>query len=245
MVNLIGIIVTTFIVCVMGGAGGYWLWVKTRPKKETWNAKVYQLSEGVRFAKDANGLPVGKIELQDLRPYAEDVLEKIVKGKGITVYRLQKLNLTTPAVESDVVEYWGAGKREIAVLVHKGGTTLLKKGYDKQTGETIFNPLPRGRIDLIKSEMAIRKDRLQKEKDILQAISPWIVAGICMIGLVAITYVAVDGFVTMSENLEEATENMAQIGVQKVELEELRSTTPAARPVDNTPTGQRDIPSIE
>lgn len=245
MVNLIGIVVTTFIVCVFGGAGGYWLWVKTRPKKETWNAKVYHLSEGIRKARDASGQVVGDIELRDLKPYAEDVLEKVVKGKGIMVYRLQRLNLTTPAVESDVIENWGAGKREVAILVDKGGTTLLKKGYDKKSGEQIFNPQPRGRIDLIKSEMAIRKDRLQKEKDILQAISPWIVAGICMIGLVAITYVAVDGFVTMSENLESASENMAKIGQQAVDLEELKTNTPNAQKVSNPSPGQKDIPVIE
>ena len=57
---------------------------------------------------------------------------------------------------------------------------------------------------MIKGEMAIRKDRLRKEKDILQAITPWIVAGICMLGLITIVYMTVDGYVEISENNERA-----------------------------------------
>ncbi len=244
MVNLIGLVIGTFVVTVIGGLGGYWLWLKTRPKKETWRAKVYQLSEGVRRISDLNGEILSDLQLQDLRPYAEDVLEKVTKGKGITVWRLQKLNLTTPAVDADVVDYWGNGNREVTVLVHKGSTTLLKKGYDKKSGEQIFNPMSRSRIDLIKSEMAIRKDRLQKEKDILQAISPWIVAGICMIGLVAIAYVQVDGFISVSENLKEASANMASIGEQKVELAKLSASVPSKTKIDGPSPGEQP-PTIE
>jgi len=246
MVNLIGLVIATFVVCVVGGIGGYFIWVKTRPKKEIWHARVYQLSDGVRAPRIAKGEVVSNLRLQDLRPYAQDILEKVEKEKGIIVYRLQKLNKTTPAVESDVVEYWGEGKKEVSVLLHKGGCTLLMKGYDKKSGEAIFDPLPHSRINLIKSEMAIRKDRLQKEKDILQAITPWIVAGICMLGLVAIAYVQVDGFIKVSEKLELASQNMASIGKTQVELESIKvGSTKSEVITAPTPGVKKNVPSVE
>jgi len=242
MVNLVGLVIGTLVVCIVGGSIGYLLWLKTRPAKETWHAKIYQLSDGIRPPRTKDGVIVGDIPLQDLRPYATDVLEKVEKDKGIIVYRLQKLNKATPAVESDVVEYWGEGKREISVLMHKGGCTLLKKGYDKESGEAIFDPLPHSRINLIKSEMAIRKDRLAKEKDILQAITPWIVTGICMLGLVAIAYVQINGYIQISEDLEATSDNMAAVA-EKIGFPAQQST-PINVPEPGVVNTQK-IPTIE
>lgn len=210
MVNMIGLIVITFIVIGIGGGGFYLLYLKTRPKKETWMARIYQLGGGVReLEKDKEGNIISKIKLSELVPYARDTLEKIEKDPGITIYRLQKLNRVTPAVEGNVVEYWGEGKKEVSVLKSKDGYTLLRKGYDRETGDLIFNPLPHSRVNLIKSEMAIRKDRLHKEKDILMAITPWVIAGICMISLIGIAYITVEGYIKISENLESGMDKMA------------------------------------
>lgn len=234
MVNIIGIIVGTLIVAIIGGAIGYWVWLKTRTPKETWSAKVYQLGEGVREPKlDDDGNIISELKLQDLKPYARDVLEKVEKAHGIVVYRLQKLNKSTPAVEGDVAEYWGEGYKEVAVLYQKSGCTLLKKGYDKKTGEIIFDPLPYSRINLIKNEMAIRKDRLQSEKDILQAITPWIVTGICMLGLLALGYILISGFIEMSEKLENAEKIRAETTKLQIDAyikvqEAMRQTTQIA-----------------
>ena len=102
----IWIVIGTVIFMCAGGGLGYLIFLKTRPKKETWNARIYQLGEGVREPKrDKEGKIITDIKLQDLKPYGKDILEKVEKGKGITVWRLQKLNKTTPAVEGDVVEY--------------------------------------------------------------------------------------------------------------------------------------------
>ena len=235
----IWIIIGSIIFMIAGGGFGYLIFIKTRPKKETWNARIYQLGEGVREPKrDKEGNILVDIKLQDLKPYGKDILEKIEKGKGITVYRLQKLNKTTPAVEGDVVEYWGEKHREVAVLLEKSGCTLLKKGYDKLTGEMIFNPLDYSRVNLIKSEMAIRKDRLAKEKDILQAITPWIVAGICMFGLVAIAYITIQGMITVSENVEEGLERISE------NMPRIPTTTQTTAPTGNLGK-QEEIPKVE
>jgi len=195
---VIGTIIFTLIITALGGGAAYFVWIKTRQKKETWIAKIYQLSEGVTLKNN--------LKLHDMKPYAEDVLEKIEKEPGITVYRLQKANRPTQEVHSNHVEYWGKGKSVVSVLYHKGSYTLLTKGYDADTGEVVFDPMPLSRINMMKSEMAIRKDRLVKEKDILQAITPWIIGGITLMTLVGLFYIGVQGMVEISENLKEAFE---------------------------------------
>lgn len=218
--GLLSIVIATALITTIGGGIGYFLYLKTRPKKETWIAEVYQLGEGVREPKlNKEGKPITQIKLNDLRPYALDTLEKIDKRPGITIYRLQKLNKTTPAVTGDVVDYWGEGKKKVSVLLQEGGCTLLKKGYDKSTGEIIFNPLQHSRINIIKEEMAIRKDRLHQEKDILQAITPWIVTGICMLALVALAYIMIEGFIAISENIQRVEEQAcADVDLEKLIL---------------------------
>jgi hypothetical protein len=237
MVSVFGMVMTMFIVLFVGGGVAYLFWVKTRPKKETWMAKVYQLGEGIRHPDiDDNGRVVSDLKLQDLRPYAKDVIEKIEKDTGITIFKLVKLHKVVPAIESDVVDYWGNDHREVSVLLHKDGCTLLKKGYDKVSGEAIFRPLPHSRVNIIKGEMAIRKDRLKKEKDILEAISPWIIAGICVMGLVAIAYVLGSSYVQMSNNNADAAKAVAQANTALLELEKLRYTV---TPTTNNNLGQQ------
>ena len=221
MVNMIAIVIWTTIIIVVGGGIGFFIFLRTRPKKEVWNAKIYQLGQGIRPPKiDEDGKILSEVKLQDLRPYSTDILEKIHKDPGIVVFRLQKLNKTTPAVENDCVDFWGRNNREVSVLLHKGGCTLLRKGYDKELGEIVFDPLSHSRINLIKGEMAIRKDRLRKEKDILEAISPWIVTGICMLGLVSIAYIMISGFIEVSDNMETASQISSDA---MLKLEEMRT----------------------
>jgi len=216
MVNLLYIVLATVFVTIIGGGTAYLIYVKTRPKKEIWKAKIYQLGKGVTPPeKDKDGNIISDVSLKDLIPFATDTLEKIEKAHGIIIYRLQKLNKATPAVESGVVDYWGPNKKEVHVLLEKGGCTLLRKGYDYKSGNEVFNPLTHSRINLIKSEMAIRKDRLQKEKDILQAITPWIVAGIMALALVAIAYIMISGFVKISDNLESTTNQYNDFVLQR------------------------------
>ena len=200
-----GVFITFMIIFVVGGLGAYIVYIKTRPKKEVWSAKIYQLSPGSHDIKiNKDGVIIGELKIKDLVPYAKDILERVEKDPGITVYRLKRLNKTTPAVDMGTSENWGETK-EVAVLYHEGTCTLLKKGFEVSTGSAVFTPLPHDRISMMKGEMAIRKDRLRKEKDILEAISPWIVAGIIMMSLVFIAYWMGSAMITISDNLEEVS----------------------------------------
>jgi len=203
-------VIITAVIGIISVAVGYFIWLKTRPKKETWHARIYVMSEGVKrnILKDKKGNIISDIKLNDLKPYGKDVLEKIDKAPGITLYRLQKLNKTTPEVTNDCVDYWGKDNREVSVLYHNDTCTLLGKGYDTDSGKVIFKPMPHSRINMMKGEMAIRKDRLRKEKDILQAISPWIVGAMVILGCISIAYIMISGFIEISDNLAQAVTNV-------------------------------------
>jgi len=195
-VNFGLVIGVTLLISLIGGGGAWLLYAMSRPKKIFWTAKVYQLGAGVRKS--------GNFELSDLKPYVEDVLEKIEKAHGITVFKLVNLGKTTGAVSADLVDVWGQNKKEVKVLLKDDNATLLSSGYDNVTGNAIFNPVPRERIEMINSEREIKKNRLVKQKDILQAITPWVVAGICMVGLIFIVYLIANSAVDSSENYKEA-----------------------------------------
>lgn len=231
-------IIATVIVTILGGGTGFFIWLKTRPKKETWKAYVYQLSDGEHSPVNERGEVVSDLKLKDLKPYAIDTLEKVEKEHGITIYRLVGLKRSTPAIEGDVVDYWGKDNKVVNVLLQKGGCTILKKGFDSVTSELIFNPLPYDRIVSLKSEIALKKDRLHKEKDILQAITPWIVAGICMLGLVAIAYIAISGFVDISENLKDQSSNVLELENHYASITGNVRTVPTTNPVGNQPSNK-------
>jgi len=199
MVNFLMIIPITVILTIVGFGVGYWFFIATRPKKMTWKARVYQLGEGViPPLKDEKGKVVSEIKLRDLRPYTLDTLERVEKGKNLTLYRLLKLNRTTPQVTGDCIEYWGKDGREVSVLMESESCTILKKGYDI-SGSKVFRPLPYDKINMVKNEMAIRQDRLHKEKDILMALAPYATVAIAMTMLVAIVFLQVKGITAISE----------------------------------------------
>lgn len=245
--GLLGVIIITAIVTIVGGGFAYLIYIKTRPKKETWTAKVFRLSSGtktrVETAKD--GTIISKLETNDLIPYATDVLEKTEQEKGIIIHRLQKLDIITSAVEGDVVDFWGKDKREVSVVVDKGAATLLKKGYDTRVGEVVFSPLSHNRVNILRQEILYKKDRIKKEKDILQAITPWIVAGICMLGLVAICYLMIDGYVAVSANIKDGINTLNAMDKRIMEKELWIEGLRAGTIVPNATLGKQDIPVVQ
>jgi len=210
---IIGVIVAVFVILAIGGGMGYFFWISTRVKKMTWKARVYQLGEGV--------IPIPKgsklsYKLSDLKPYATDVVEKVDKRSGATHYWLQKLKKAVPVVTADCVEVWGQNEKWVKILLEGDTTTLLKSGYDRSTGQEIFRPMPHDRINMIKTEIEERKERIENTKDILAQITPFVVVGIAMLGLVAIVYFQVQGAIKVAELNQESANGL------RVELGEFR-----------------------
>ena len=243
MVSITAIVITSFIIMTVGGGLGYLIYLKTRPKKEVWIAKVYQLGKGVKPpVQNDKGEVVSDLRLNDLIPYSKDFIEKIEKDHGVIVYRLQKMNLAVPAIKSSVVEFWGKDQSEVHCLYHDSEIALLEKGYDNKTGKEIFHPIGQTKMNMITSNIAIRKDRLTQTKDVLSAITPWIVAGICMLGLVSIAYFNISGFIEMSDNLESA----ARINADNiVEVERIRTGVTPEQHNLAVQTEQPTIPFVD
>jgi hypothetical protein len=69
MYNIIIFIVVMFIIVVLGGGVGFILYIKSRPKKRTFKANVYRLSDGVTESiKDKHGNIISDIKLNELLP---------------------------------------------------------------------------------------------------------------------------------------------------------------------------------
>lgn len=194
------------IIALFGGGGAYWIWLKTRTPKLTWEAEIYTLSDGIRSSvKDKKGNIISNLELRDLKFFMHDVVEKINVAEEGEIYRLQKLRKTISAVTNDYVEILGQNKRVI-VLLQDNSCTLLKRGYDESIGRVVFQPMSYDRMSMIRSEMAIREDRLEGTKNILERILPWVVTGMLIFGMVGIAWVQVQGSLKMTElNLEGQT----------------------------------------
>lgn len=204
----IATIIVTIIVTIIGIAVGYGIYLRVKPKIETWKAKIYWYVEGERP-----------------KPYRTDTIEKIRKAHGITVYRLQGMKLPVPAVTGEVIENWGKDKT-VNVLTDGSTCTLLEKiyrvekpelnrdGTKKSPAEYAFNPIPFDRQNLMRSEQAMHSNRLKEDKNVLQTIATFVVAAILMFGLVAIAYFNGQTAVSVANTNQQTQTEINEVNIQ-------------------------------
>ena len=62
------LIIAGLVILFFGGIG-YLIYIKTRKPKQRWNAKIYQLGEGVReeYLKNRDGKLISNLKLKDLK----------------------------------------------------------------------------------------------------------------------------------------------------------------------------------
>jgi hypothetical protein len=176
----------------------------------TWHARVYTISDTSKLIVDETGRPIYSIK--DLRPYMTDVIEKI-HYKHRDIYRLQKLNKTVPAVDNEAVQTWG-GKKIIDVLMHNDTATILKSGYDITTGQRLFNPVNYDDQNMIKNEIAVRKARIKKEKNILEAVMPYIAILGGFLFVIAVVYMNVELNTSMNDHEYKMKQEFADTDVE-------------------------------
>jgi len=205
--NIILIIAICVGVLVIGGGIGLLFWYRTKPKQETWIAYVYGVGEGIKEINyNQDGKPTSKFRLKDLIEYKKDVLVKINKAHGVTVYKLSSLGYTTQQPSPDAVETWGNGERIVKVLLIGNNATIMKQGYDVELSEIIFRPMPRERLEMVISEAEIQQNDLEEQKSLLQQALPWIGVGIMFISLVAVAYFNAQGMIETSINFKDGAE---------------------------------------
>ena len=212
------LIIVTAAISLFSIGGIYLLYIKTRRKKITYRARVYALGEGVKPpVTDENGVILSDMKLQDLKPWTTDVLEVVEKKPGIKIFRLQKFGNVTPPVDSaDLFENFGQVK-EVNVLHSEGSCTLLKSGYDSKAGK-IFRPIPVATMNMVKSEIAIRKERLQSNKDILEKVMPAIMLSLMIFGILGVAYFHGRAVIESSKEFSSSATILKQISDQNVKM---------------------------
>jgi len=211
MVNIIGLMLATLGTVGVASIVGYIIWVKTRAKKMSWKAFVFQLSDAVYPPTlGRKGEVVSDLDLSDLKAFGTDTLVREDLDKGITVYRLSTLNKSTGDVTPDAV--WnlpGVGKC-VNVLYHGDSCTLLKGAYARKTGKMIWNPMPYDRTNALKNDIAIRKARIGKKKDVLAQLLPYVAIVVGIFGIIGLAYIAGDSFVKMSKEATKQAELLSE-----------------------------------
>jgi len=251
MVNILMIVIGTLIVSIIGGGLGYLIWVKSRPKKITWKAKIYTLGEGVRKPeRDKYGNIVSDIDLRDLRPYGKDLLQRVEKQHGLVIYRLLRLNAPTNEPTSNCVDYWGPEDKEVNVLKDGDSYTVLNKGFDIKTSEIVFQPLSYETSTMLMNQAELRKDKLKKEKDVLAQITPWVVVGMSLLFLFGVFWLAIQGMTEMNERNAVAMEAGAQAQIEAANIFNdgimlYKGLDPNNKNNDLGRQNQEPIPSIE
>lgn len=210
--DLWGIVIGTIIVAGLGMGGSYLVWLKLQRKKHFWNARVYRLGDAIRVLRDRDGKIVNKIKLKQLIPYRTDKVLREENKKG-TYYRLAGIDVPVNEVTGPCEEEWGDKSKWVSVLVEGEQGSILKPGYDRD-GNKVFQPTPIDELNLIMQQSTMRKDRHAQQRDILQALVPYVVAGISMLALLGIVYFMVNGQIEMNENSNQAgimmSENFAE-----------------------------------
>jgi len=237
MVNYLILILIVAVVTIVGGGAGYLIYLKVRPKKRFFSARVYTIAEGRSVKKLKKG---GRIRLHDLNPYAMDIVEVVKKKVGV-VTRLKGLKKIIGDIDPEVVENWSKDNKVVNCIYNKGEILLLKKRFDKENNALIFDPLPQSRVNLIKTEIRERQNRLKDEKDLLAAVTPWIVAGIIMVGLVACSWIMTEGYLKISTtNANAASANRKTMESAERTLTQVASTLSA---ISGTPTASIPTPN--
>lgn len=201
-----GAIGGSIVIFGLGAGGFYWFYIKTRQKKVTYNARIWEITGELNPFRNKDGLIVDNIPLKMLKPYDTDIIEKVDLEYHNTIFRLVKHNRPVPEVKAEHITFWGDKAKIVNVLKDGDNFTLLRQGCRKfETGdsEMVFQPLDYDLSNMLLNQYSLKQDRRKKEKDVLQAITPWIVVGICMMAIVMSSYFLAQGWVQSVEGQKE------------------------------------------
>lgn len=223
-------ILITLAVLAVGGSAGYILWIKMRPKKETWVAEVWEASDTIqRYPRNKEGEIISKMKLRDMRFLGFDTYEKVIK-KQQEVYRLQKIKKSAGPVLSGTT-YRRGGKTFVRIIKIGETYTTFKAGYSEDIGKAIIKPMPYSRMNLIETNIIEKESRQKEKKSTLEALTPWVVTGMLAFSIVAIAYFTGGAFIKISQSqaktMREVSDSLGNYttqlaNVQAVNIELLR-----------------------
>lgn len=255
---MVGVLLVAFIVGVVIYRAG-------RKKAKTWNVRVYGVSTAERIIRDDKGDKIAikrkgdktaqPLKLQNLDLLGIDVLKKINTKKGV-IFELQKLGKTVPApnIEDEVKL---DKMSEINVIYDGNSSTILKPGYNRQSGELIYQPVPYDTVTMMINDMQTKKDRKKAKTTMLQAILPYVAIVMGFLAMIAIAYISIEGQVKISQELSsgmkemqekqlEANNEFKQIMVQMtgIELPD-KNMTDSGLGLQNEKINKEGVPKLE
>lgn len=217
----IGTIGIMFGVLILGLGIGFAIWMYSRPKKQTWNALIWQVTGAVyETLKGSDGKDITGLNLSELKLYGTDTLIKDSSiTKGITVFKLSRLQRTVRDVTPDCVTNYGEKIGKYVDILYVGDScTVLRSAYNNETGRRIWNPMPYDRINALKNDIEVRKSRIVKKADILAQILPYAAIIVSMMFIIGIAYMS---FASAKDVAKESTKQASILNEGMIKVAEI------------------------
>lgn len=202
---ILGLVFASVVLFGLGFGLFYWFYIRTRTKKITYNARVWEKIGSLTDYESKDKKEIKPIPLGALKPYCRDVVERVELGHNQTVFRLVKLNKPVGEVKAEHINYWGKDNMEVNILKFGDNFLLMRAGVD-ENHQMVFQPMEYDLANMLLNQIAVKEEKFRKEKDIFAAVTPWIMMGILIIGIVMTGYFVGQGWVTTSENNIKAAE---------------------------------------
>lgn len=194
------VIVGIILFGVMGIA--YFIFIKSRPKKVTWNARIFERSGSMEDYVTKDGKVIDAIPTESLRLIGTDIVEKVDMGKGLSPYRLQKYNAPLPEILAKHTHILPSGQREVWVIKDGESFSLLTPGVDKSS-RMVFRAADYDLSNMMLNQYHIKLNRLAHKKDTAKALMSLIGIIIVCAALVACAYSIGGAWTESLENQKE------------------------------------------
>lgn len=182
------------VVFVFGFGFFFFIWWKTKRNKLSWRAEIYTLQSGIMPPiTDRKGNIVSDFKLKGLKFLAHDYVDKIETKENGDVYKLRGADLAVMGLPTNCEERIPLQDNpkklinRVRVLIVEHSATFLNMGYDEKAG-VVFQPMEADRMNMVVTQIALRKERLYATKSLLEKILPWIVVGILVFGMLGVSW---------------------------------------------------------
>lgn len=223
MINLwyiiVPIVLGVFFLAALGI--GYWFYIKSRPKKETYHAEIYEEVGKVSPLFDNDGKQVDCIPINSLKLVSIDVIDKIEVGKGLSPYRLVKANESISEIRGEHLTNMPDGKRKVHVLKKGVSYTLMTYGTDP-VGRLVFRPLPYSVSTMLLHNYHLKKTRNQDTKDHVKMLLALAMVITVMFGMIGMAYFLGQAWMKSAEQIN--LMNKDNIAAEKARIAFYQST---------------------
>ena len=188
----------------------YWWYTKTKKKKITYEARVWEGVGSLDVVMDKKGLPIKTFELEDLKLFALDVIDKVDVGSGLTPYRLVKINEPVPEVKAKHITRTLGGKKEVNVLKDGDNYTLLTFGLDRKTKRLVFKSMPYDLSNMLQNQYYLKMNKFKQEKDHFKVLTTTFTIVMMAMALIGCAYFIGQAWIKGMDSQEKISANLLE-----------------------------------